>query len=108
MRAGQMRQRVDIQNPVTQTDSTGQDTFVYYLSASGYPAMVRNVTQTKSESGVIQNSGQETYEIVMRFTPMVDYNTRFIYQGRVLSVTQIEDHAELRHGMKIRAEAVDL
>jgi len=107
MRAGQMRQRVDIQNPVTQTDSTGQDFFTYSTDASGFPAMVRNATQTKSEDGYIQNSGQETYDVVVRYTPLLDYNSRLVYEGLTMSVVSIVRDLELKHSMTLKCEVVD-
>ena len=107
MRAGQMRQLVDIQAPKTETDNTGQDTYTYRTIASRVPADVKNVSQRKSEDGYIQGSGQETYEVWMRYDPRVGYNTRLLYLGQVLSVTQVMDQKELRHAMKLRCELVD-
>ena len=108
MRAGQMRQLVDIQNPKVQTDNTGQDTYVYSTVATNVPADVKNISQRKTEDGFIQNSGQETYEVWMRYDPKVGYNTRLLYQGQVLSVVNVMDQKELRHAMKLRCELVDL
>ncbi len=107
MRAGQMRQLVSIQNPVTSTDNTGQDTYSFSTVASNVPADVKNVSQRKPADGDIQNSGQETYEVWMRYTSKVDYNTRLLYNGLILSVTNIMDQKELRHAMKLRCEVVD-
>ncbi len=107
MRAGQMRQLVSIQNPVTTTDNTGQDTYSFSTVASNVPADVNNISQRKTEDGIIQASGQETYEVWMRYTSMVNYNTRLLYNGLILSVTNIMNQNELRYAMKLRCEVVD-
>ena len=108
MRAGQMRQLVTIQNPVTTTDNTGQDTYSYSTVASKVPAEVRNISQRKTEDGVIQGSGQETYTVKMRYTTLINYNTRLLYNGQILTVMNIQDQNELRHVMNLRCELVDL
>lgn len=108
MRAGQMRQMVTIQNPSVVTDNTGQDTYSFSTVASNVPADVKNISQRKTEDGFIQASGQETYEVWMRYTSLVNYNTRLLYNGQILSVTNIMDQKELRHAMKLRCEVVDL
>lgn len=102
-----MRQLVDIQSPVKTTDNTGQDTYSFSTIARRVPADVKNISQRKSEDGFIQNSGQETYEVWMRYNPKVGYNSRLIYEGLVLNVTQVMDQKELRHSMKLRCEVVD-
>ncbi len=107
MKAGLMRQLVDIQNPKTETDNTGQDTYSFSTIATKVPADVKNISQRKSEDGFIQNSGQETYEVWMRYDSRVGYNSRLLYQGLVLNVTQVMDQKELRHSMKLRCEVVD-
>ena len=107
MRAGDLRQRVDIQSAVTETDSTGQDTYSFKTVASKVPAQVRNITQRKSEDGFIQNSGHETYEVWMRYTDLISYNSRLLFEGLTMSVTAIEQHRELRHSMKLKCEVVD-
>jgi SPP1 family predicted phage head-tail adaptor len=108
MKAGQMRQLVDIQNPVTETDNTGQDTYSFSTIATKVPADVKNISQRKTEDGYIQASGQETFEVWMRYNSKVGYNTRLLYRGLVLSVTQVMDQRELNHAMKLRCEVVDL
>ncbi len=107
MRAGQMRQLVDIQNPKKVTDNTGQDTYSFSTIATKVPADVKNISQRKSEDGFIQNSGQETYEVWMRYDSRVGYNSRLLYEGLVLNVTQVMDQKELRFAMKLRCEVVD-
>ena len=108
MRSGQLRQLVTIQNPVTTTDNTGQDTYSYSTVASNVPAEVRNISQRKTEDGVIQASGQETYTVVMRYTNSVNYNTRLLFNDQILTVTNIQYQNELRHVMNLRCELVDL
>lgn len=103
-----MRQLISIQIPTATTDNTGQETYAYSTVMSHVPADVKNVSQRKTEDGFIQGSGQETYEVWMRYTPVVTYNTRFLYEGKVLSVTNIMDQKELRHALKLRCELVDL
>ena len=108
MRAGRLRQLVDIQQPSSSTDSTGQEVFSYATTDSRVFAEVRNVSQRKTEDGLIQASGQEEWEVWIRYRSDITYNTRLLYNGLTLNVTSIEDHRELRHALRLRCEVADL
>lgn len=109
MRAGRLRQLVNILNPTTTTDSTGQDVFTYSgITEANVFAEVRNISQRKTEDGIIQASGQEEYEVWLRYRSDITYNTRLTYNGLTLNITSIEDHRELHHALRLRCEVVDL
>ena len=107
MRAGKMRQLVSIQNPTATTDNTGQETYSFRTIHSNVPADVKNISQRKTEDGFIQASGQETFEVWMRYTPIVGYNTRLLYEGLTLNVVNVQKQGELKHALKLRCEVVD-
>jgi len=109
MRAGIMRNAADIQNVLTVVADTGEMVYSYKTVSGGRNVKISavNLSQRKTEDGYIQASGEEKWEVRMRYRSDVGYNTRiqlwtgdgaFIY----LKVNAIEDignkHKDLRIG----------
>ena len=112
MRAGIMRNAADIQNALTIRADTGEDIYSYKTVTGGRNVKISatNLTQRKTEDGYIQGSGEEKWEVRMRFRADVGYNTRIkLWTGTnastdflYLRVNAIEDignkHKDLRLG----------
>ena len=109
MQAGRLRERVTVINPTTVTDAAGQNTYNYGLGAGSVTvwAAVRNVSQLQSTDGDIQPSGQERFQVRIRYRSDVDYDTRLDWGTRQLQVVGIENYRNLDHELILECEEAD-
>ena len=115
MRAGKLRDVVDILTPIAQTKSSGEVFYTYKAETGNrrVPCSVRNVTQKKTEDGYIQNSGDETFELRMRYSRDIGYNTQFDWYSNDITknrlrIFAIENIEEKNRELKILCERVSL
>jgi len=109
MQSGRLRERLTVRNPVVSIDTAGQATYSYGLAAQTDTvwASVRNVSQSTTMDGDVQPSGNERFQVRIRYRSDVDYDTRLDWDGRQLQVTGIENVRNLNHELKLECEEAD-
>lgn len=108
MRAGKMRQLVDIYNPTASTEDDGQELYTYSLYLAGVFAELVDDVFGKDEAGFIQASGHSRATLRMRFDDGITYVSRLEWQGKTWRVVEVDNRFNLRHELVIVVEAVDL
>ena len=114
MRSGLLRERVTVRNPTKIVDDTGQAKYVYagiIGQNDNVWASVRNVSQSQTIDGDVQPSGQERFQVRMRYRDDIDYDTRLQWssggQARTLQVVGIENVRNLGHELILECEEAD-
>ena len=107
MRAGAMRQVLEIHNPITSTDSTGQETYSYVLYKKVYGALKRN-SMSKTEDGFIQASGTDNVDMTLRYDPNIGFNSRVYWSGTWYRITKADNVMNLNHQLDLTLTAVEL
>ena len=105
MRAGHMRNVAKVYAPTTVSDNTGQETYTYSLYRTIYVGLVRD-RYSKDESGMVQASGHEEYQLTTRFDSTITYNHHVEFNGVMHRITEIDNFMNLNHEMRIRITAV--
>ena len=105
--AGNMRNVVELWMPTTSTDATGQETYSYALYKIVFAAFERD-KYSKSEAGLIQDSGNEEISFILRYDRNITYNHRLIFNDITYRITGIDNHKNLNHWHVVKATAVDL
>jgi head-tail adaptor len=115
MRAGIMRNVADIEKPVVTISDTGDNVYTYKATTGSYkvPVSARNISQRKTEDGFVQGSGEEEWEIRLRYRSDVTYNTRLkFYTSRTtffyLKINQIENIENKSKDLRLRCERVEV
>lgn len=114
MRSGLLRERVTVRNPTKLVDNTGQAKYIYIglgaFNATVW-ASVRNVSQSQTTDGEVQPSGQERFQVRIRYRDDIDYDTRLEWssggQARTLQVVGIENVRNLDHELVLECEEAD-
>ena len=107
MRAGNMRNVVEVYKPRVTTDAVGQETYTYDLYKIVFAGYERDSFR-KDESGFIQASGQETITFKLRYDPTIGYNHRLVFNDTTYRITSVDNFKNLRHELRIQCVAVDL
>ena len=106
MRAGLLRQLIEVQTPVEAVSSDGQRTYTYTTSGTNEWASVRNTSQSKNTDGDIQAAGNEMYLVRIRYRADVGYDTRIIYNGKTMQVVGIENVNERDRELRLDCEVI--
>jgi len=107
MRAGSMRNVVEIYAPTVSTDETGQETYDYALYKIVFASYERD-NFSKDEQGYIQASGHEKISFKLRYDQSITYNHRILFEGVMYRITGIDNYKNLRHELRVTVTAVDL
>lgn len=114
MRSGLLRERVTVRNPTATVDAAGQKTYSYsgiIGQTDTVWASVRNVSQSQTMDGDVQPSGQERFQVRIRYRDGIDYDTRLQWssggQARTLQVVGIENVRNLDHELILECEEAD-
>ena len=107
MRAGNMRNVVEVYKPRVTTDAVGQETYTYDLYKIVFAGYERDSFR-KDESGFIQASGQETITFKLRYDSAIGYNHRLVFNDVTYRITSVDNFKNLRHELRIQCVAVDL
>jgi len=92
--AGELRHRVIITNPATTANDVGQVEYDYALGTSATVwARVEYTSQNKTTEGDVQNAGQATFLVRMRYRTDVGYRSRLTYDSKTLMVTGLSEDA---------------
>ena len=102
-----MRNLIQVLQPTTVTDTTGQETYTYSPYKTVYASYERDGFK-KNETGVIQASGHEEILFKLRYDPNVGYNWRVIFNGITYRVIAVDNYMNLRHELRLKCVAVDL
>ena len=115
MRAGLMRQVVDVLEPSTTTKDTGEVTYSYSVSTgkSKLFAWVKQISQYKTEDGMIQGSGTDLYRVSIRYDSDITYNHQLDYyvtstEKVRLKINQIDSPRQNRTETDMVCEVVGL
>ena len=106
MKAGHMRNIAKVYAPSVTTDETGQETYTYSLYKSIYVGLVRD-RYRKDESGFIQASGHDEYQLVTRYDSSIGYNHHVEFNGVMHRITEVDNVMNLNHELRLRITAVD-
>ena len=107
MRAGNMRNVVEVYKPRVTTDAVGQETYTYDLYKIVFAGYERDSFK-KDETGFIQASGQETITFKMRYDPAIGYNHRLVFNDITYRIISVDNLMNLRHELRLKCVAVDL
>lgn len=106
MKAGQMRNVAKVYAPSVTTDETGQETYTYKFYKTIYVGLVRD-RYSKDETGFIQASGHDEYQLVTRYDASIGYNHQIEFNGQMLRITEVDDVMNLHHELRLRVTGVD-
>ena len=107
MRAGRMRNVVNVMEPTTNSDATGQETYSYALYRKVFASYERDGF-TKNEDGYIQASGHETISFKLRYDPNITYNHLIEFNGIMYRIIGLDNYMNLNHELRVTVTAVDL
>lgn len=114
--AGTLRHLIDIITPKAEQNDVGQMEYDYTIADEGEPPIATKVTtwarveytsQNKTGDGEVQNAGQASFLVQMRYNDAVTYRDRIDYDGKVLMVTGI-GHDVLKTSTELECEEADL
>ena len=93
--------------PTSTVDAAGQDTVEYRLAfRSSVQFLV--LRETKTDAGMIQQSGRQQARIYMPFRPDVKVSWRFIYEDVTYDIDGIRDPNGRMTDLEITGTAVEL
>ena len=101
-----MRNVAKVYKPTTETDATGQETYSYAFYRTIYVGLVRD-RYRKDETGFIQASGHDEYQLTTRYDSSITYNHHVEFNGVMHRITEIDDFMNLHHELRLRITAVD-
>lgn len=84
MKAGDLRHKVQIQNPSETGDSQGGAEFTWTTAGSAWAAIEPLSSREQSYQATIQISA--THKVTMRYTPLVTNRSRLLYGARVFEI----------------------
>ena len=88
--AGELRHRVAIVQPALVTNDVGQQEYDYALGTTTTVwGRVEYTSQNKTTEGDVQNAGQATFLVRMRYRTDVTYRSKLTYDSKILMVTGI-------------------
>tara|TARA_R110000824_G_scaffold2094_4_gene9998 strand:+ start:2406 stop:2738 length:333 start_codon:yes stop_codon:yes gene_type:complete len=89
--AGELRHRVTIVQPAETTSDVGQAEYDYtgVGTSTVVWGRVEYTSQNKTTEGEVQNAGQATFLVRMRYRTDVTYRSKLVYDSKILMVTGI-------------------
>ena len=98
---------VEFYAPTSTVDAAGQDTVIYRKAFRASVAFMV-LRETKTDAGMIQQSGRQQARVFMPYNPSVKVSWRFVHEDVTYDIDGVRDPNGRRSDLEVTGTAVEL